>query len=384
MKIVISEQGSRCREVAEINGRIQYIYDCLEELTLHEKRKHYFSEVDRLRVLGQSTEHLRDPTATNPRRKQNGPSSIVAANISLLFIEKKPRQSLPDRLVAYLRGWSQEAIDDDEDEDDKEKIARASARAGHEGERPRCLFGCGTYYDNSGLTRHVRATHMDDFSRPFICPECQRLGWDECVVPASPSAWSSHVLRKHGRVHTPNLRPGMTTPAYCILCDSFFTRAGFTKHFNTRHPDSTSWHQLYNCPICPKQDQSDPPLFIDRSGWIQHVRELHGGGHVPGAVLVESEGEIVSRGLAGAKRTRSGGDDSERNGRNNTSKSRQNRGLDDSTACHAVSPRKRRKKRLDRNITFLKEDPECEDRDWKDEATPDPHAAEEFWVEGRE
>lgn len=141
---MIAEQGFNCRENVDISARIQYILNSLEELKLQEERKNYFEEVDRLRVLGQTTEHLHDPSAVNPRRKRNGPSSVVTANISTLFTNKNPCASLPDRLVGYLLGWPQQAIDDHQDEDDETKIGYKSDADVQETEKPRCLFGCGT------------------------------------------------------------------------------------------------------------------------------------------------------------------------------------------------------------------------------------------------
>lgn len=85
------------------------------------------------------------------------------------------------------------------------------------------------------------------------------------------------------------------------------------------------------------------------------MKEIHAGGGTPGAVLVKTEEEIVRRGLVVAKRS-----------------------LDNSAANHTPVIRKRRKK-----ITRVLDDAEPDDMDWK-EATPDSHAGEEFWVDGRE
>jgi hypothetical protein len=67
---------------------------------------------------------------------------------------------------------------------------------------PQCLL-CGKDFSRrENLTRHNRRCHFDkgEFSQPFACPECRRLGRDDYIVDG-PSAWSSHVEKSHGRIH---------------------------------------------------------------------------------------------------------------------------------------------------------------------------------------
>ncbi|KJZ77307.1 hypothetical protein HIM_03031 [Hirsutella minnesotensis 3608] len=361
------EKGVQCREAKEIHARLTYIYKCLEALKLEEKRRAYFAEVDRLRASGQPTTHLHDPSATNPRRKVHKTSSSVAAKISLLFTDKNPPKGLPGKLVAYVKNWSHE--EDDEGGQEEEGLGREAPDSTTEREQPRCLFGCGAYYNRRVLTKHVRAMHMDVFEQPFLCPECERLGWGECVIEASPSAWSSHVQRKHGKRHTPDLRPGIWKPACCMLCQEFFTRRGFTSHFNSRHPES-EFAKDFTCSVCLRHGRTESISITSRDAWIAHVAEAHQGGEIRGAVLVKDEEDIVRRGLLEAKM-----------------RFKEGTNLKDLSHCRSsgsTGPERQRKRRLNKYLGQESEELEAVEWAWKDEAADDTHAEEEYWVTGRD
>lgn len=355
LKVAKQQGGASCREAKAILGRISYVVNSLETLVIQEKRRHYFAEVDRLRALGQSTTHLQDPSAINPRRKAFQASSAVAAKIAPLLTDEDPPAALPDRIVAYL---TERPFQDDDDGDDGRNDTQVQLEPNEACGQPRCLFGCGDFANRSALTRHVRKIHMDIFKRPFTCPECKHLGWGECTIKANPGAWSNHIERKHGKLHTPNLQSGTVRQAYCLLCEDYFTERGFVQHLNSRHPAS-KFCQPFQCPECRRQDKDDSTI-TDRDAWIAHVREAHEGGEVWGAVLVKDEGmgESIARFKA------SGNQQRKRHG-------------DSSHGLPLVSARPRKRNCLEQRSTSV-------DWDWKDEDTPDPHAQEEFWVDGRE
>ncbi|KAL7929993.1 hypothetical protein V8C35DRAFT_330759 [Trichoderma chlorosporum] len=252
---ICNKQGPRSKEEGKIWGRISWIYDCLEKDRLLEKRQAYFAEVDSLRAQGKLTGHLYNLQATNPRRVFFQASNAAAEEIASLLIDKMPPKTLLDKIVTFLRGQAQQGDEnvDPVAEDLKPRPFKKS----------RCLLGCGEYFNRASLTRHVKQAH--DFRNPFHCPECRNLGLGEYV----------------------------------------FTERGFLQHVNKKH--SRDFSRPFQCPECQRQEQIEKCLISGRDSWVAHVREIHNGGGLSGAIL-----------------------------------------------------------------------------DWKAEGSLDPHADEEFWVEGRD
>ena len=181
----------------KIKARIKYLLDWLERLRIQEVREEYFDEVDRLRAQGITTHHLRTTQATNPRKQREVVGSSVAVRIGKLLDEDVGAVTAATVLLAYLQEKSEREVFPQEQITAHERQPVALSR---------CLLCNYSYANVSSLTRHVRKHHEDTFREPFDCPECQRTGTTQ-RVSALPAAWSSHVLRYHGKQHTPNLRP---------------------------------------------------------------------------------------------------------------------------------------------------------------------------------
>ncbi|PKK52457.1 hypothetical protein CI102_4191 [Trichoderma harzianum] len=343
-----NKHGLNSKEEGKVWGRIQQIYDSLEKLVLHDKRRDYFAEVDRLRAQGKSTIHLYNPLATNPRRTLFKSSNAAAEKLSSLLTNQMPPATLSDKLVEYLRSKTPEC-----NEDAGPTIEDSNLLKLEPPEKPRCLFGCGEFFNKTSLTRHVKQTH--DFKHPFSCPECMHLGLAESWIEASPCAWSNHVERIHGKTHAPNVQPNTMRRAYCPLCVDIFAARGFTQHLNKKHSEDFS--HPFQCPECRQQEQTKECLIGGRDFWLAHVREAHGGGEIPGAMLVSDEGKDCKQLNITRKR------------KEPTSK------LEEGHVVDAL-PRKRLRLLCDQ----LTDESDC---DWKAES-PDPHADEEFWVEGRD
>ena len=179
----------------KIKARIKYLLDWLERLRIQEVRKEYFDEVDRLRAQGITTHHLRTTQATNPRKQREVVGSSVAVRIGKLLDEDVGPVSAATVLLAYLQEKSEREVFPQD---------RITAHKRQPAAPSRCLLCNGSYANVSSLTRHVRKHHEDAFREPFDCPECQRTG-ETRQISALPAAWSNHVLRYHGKQHTPNL-----------------------------------------------------------------------------------------------------------------------------------------------------------------------------------
>ncbi|KAK4089442.1 hypothetical protein Purlil1_6011 [Purpureocillium lilacinum] len=179
----------------KIKARIKYLLDWLERLRIQEVRKEYFDEVDRLRAQGITTHHLRTTQATNPRKQREIVGSSVAVRIGKLLDEDVGPVSAATMLLGYLQEKSERDVFPQEQITAHERQLAALSR---------CLLCNYSYANVSSLTRHVRKHHEDTFREPFDCPECQRNG-DTQTISALPAAWSNHVLRYHGKQHTPSL-----------------------------------------------------------------------------------------------------------------------------------------------------------------------------------
>ncbi|KAL7905985.1 hypothetical protein GGI35DRAFT_126509 [Trichoderma velutinum] len=259
-----------------IKSRIKYILDCLEKLRLQEMRQEYFQEADKLRALGLSTGHLSYKNATNPRKHTPVIGALVTLRIGHLLQKNVNPQVTITKVTAYLLRKPEKEIFKEEYETEPTEPQIVDVKSVIE---TRCLLCDHPYSNVSSLTRHVREHH--EFKKPFNCPECLRNG-DVHEVNGIPSAWSNHVLKFHGKNHTPNLRSQPETPAYCPICQKTFTANGFSAHYN-RHQRSFTFP--FNCHECLRQGKSDNAAIASPDDWILHVRHTHNGGRINGAIL---------------------------------------------------------------------------------------------------
>ncbi|KAI8674512.1 C2H2-type domain-containing protein [Fusarium keratoplasticum] len=117
------------------------------------------------------------------------------------------------------------------------------------------------------------------FQKPFYCRECEFSGRKQ-LVAAGLSAWSNHVEQCHGKLHAPN----PVKPAHCLLCDKTFSAGGFSLHLNRSHVQLGYFETSFPCPECRRLGTGDLITSLDQ--WILHVRDIHDGGTVPGAIVV--------------------------------------------------------------------------------------------------
>lgn len=355
LRNLTAEEGSSSEKAKKVAARIRYTIQCLEKLAVQEKRRKYFKEADQLRAMNRSTAHLRGEVE-NLKGKRFRNSSAYAAKLAHLLLESDRLFGLADRLVAYLNGtYLQNECGNDDDAVAKPK------------EPPRCLFGCGIFFNSSALTRHVRSQHMHVFKSKFVCPECKRMKSEEAVIEANPCAWSSHVRRVHGRVHAPNLES--LPDALCLLCDRQCRQRGFSRHLNTH---SVQFDEPFSCPACLRE--GNKVEINGAGGWIIHVADVHGGTKVLGAVLVCestcSDSKVVPVAIHSTE------------------------------AQHRRELERRREADMKRKVAVASSSPlhpskrvksvfvqtyacSSEESDWQIPAV-DPHADEEFWVDGRE
>ena len=310
--------GPSSKQAKTIMAKKKYIIDCLERLKLEEKRREYFARVDERRAAQQSTTDIQQDWGENPRLKMFAVNEATAAKICRVA-DDHPPQTLANDLVAYLLGTIVHESSNDAD-----------------AERPRCLFGCGSFANRDSLTRHVLQKHMDEFKSAFACPECRRAGKGEQCVPAGAEAWSSHIERSHGKLHTPKLD---SPEAMCLLCAKVRPKRGFAKHLETIH--ELDFAESFACPECQKIRPSEISLISGKEAWKHHVYDVHHG-TAYGAVL---KGGPVRFG----------------------------------------KPKSCETKLFSNSHGYvkLKEGYYDSSGDWRP-PTPDIHACEEFWVEGRD
>ena len=355
LKYITAKEGSSSQEAKKVSSRIRYTLDCLERLEIQEKRRKYFEEADKLRAMNKSTAHLKQEVQ-NLKRKRFGNSSAYAAKLaSLLFQTNITSGSSRSSCRFYKRSKR------------TERDWRYSSFRKESKEPARCLFGCGTFFNTSALTRHVRHLHMHIFKARFLCPECKRMNLGEVVIEANPCAWSSHVRRVHGAVHTPNLES--LPDVLCLLCDQQYKQRGFSRHLNTH---SELFDEPISCPACLQEGRKVEVEGM--GGWITHVADVHGGDRVLGAIEVYktscSDAEIAPIDINPA----------EAQHRKELARRRQvdRKRKAGNAVPSAPLPYKRAKTVLSQPYAHT-----SGDSDWEI-SSPDPHADEEFWVDGRE
>ncbi|CAI6091555.1 unnamed protein product, partial [Clonostachys chloroleuca] len=247
------EKGtSSSTEAKKLTGRIAYILRTLDDLRIKQRRGDYFKEVNLLRSTGQSTMHLRDELATNPRRKMNKESSRDASELAPHVVNEPWSISTWNNVVRYLKGI---------------ELPGGLSR------RIRCLICCKRFGRNCDLTRHVAGAHTGMFREPFDCPECRRAGKQKCAKIKSPASWSSHVERGHGEV-APNPK-WIRVEAYCALCTKVCSDSGFVLHFRQRHSNEDDYKGP--CPECLRQGRSHPAFITGFRDWVKHVQSVHDG-----------------------------------------------------------------------------------------------------------
>ncbi|KAK6703652.1 hypothetical protein SNK04_013582 [Fusarium graminearum] len=263
------------KEAKNILSKIQYTKNVLEGKLLEKRRKEYFEQVDILRSTGQATSSFHQASMSDPRFRQNQSSSKVAEQLAPYFIKEEGNHNIASRIVRYLR---QTSIEDPDltSESDTITVAEPSPRG------PTCFLCFKDFKNRSGLTAHVQRMHGNDFAKSFYCPKCKHMGQNN-IVPVGLHAWSNHAESFHGIEHSPKPPSDPVRLAHCLLCKKNLTAAGFNLHLQKAH--GRDFARGFMCPECP--NQSCEFKIKDKNHWVLHVKDEHGGGHIPGAVLLQ-------------------------------------------------------------------------------------------------
>lgn len=241
----------------------------LWDLAIQLNREKYFAEADSLRALGKSTAHLR--LSVNPPQ----PLSWLHQRLDLApFVEagrSQPGSTADDSRIAtnwvvnYLRkNWAALELPPPPDS----PVVRHTST---------CLCCGDTFGERKSLTRHCKTAHVKHglFDSPYECPECIRRGFPDRIVN-SPSEWSNHVERVHGKLHAPNLTAqGLQrrSSRRCLLCDDT-PETTFERHFSLIHVAAGLFSQHFPCPECRRLGLPDS-MIDGLDGWYQHTANLH-------------------------------------------------------------------------------------------------------------
>jgi hypothetical protein len=208
------------REKNRIYSQIASTIKTCTRLQLEEDRQAYFKEADRLRLQGLEPE---------PAPGRGGPGIVapVAALLSRLSLRDEgepPRvdTSTSEQYIAVqLQHLSSLAPS-------VPRRAPDTAAASKSQQNCFCFVCSRDLANRSCLTRHFRDVHLVDgtFENPFACPECRRTRTADVVVHG-PAEWCNHLEHTHGRIHTPNVNPGVNprdcvsnSPLICLQCEA--------------------------------------------------------------------------------------------------------------------------------------------------------------------
>lgn len=243
----------------QISARMLHIRNTVEALILEEKRTQYFTEVDHLRSLGQSTKHLHDRDAFNPRRTLLSKLSKLAAEIGGLMKVTGKEHDLDRLLLSYLRENEQTGITIFKSENCQEDKQADNCRL------PRCLLCGKSYSTQASLNRHTWGYH--NFNEPFPCPECH------VTVQPGSNAWAYHVTEAHDHIDMP--QPSAARSLCCLLCGKRFTQKGLQEHFKRQYITQGSFESKFDCPRCLRLGKS--AVIDGLACWIDHAETVHGG-----------------------------------------------------------------------------------------------------------
>lgn len=141
------------------------------------------------------------------------------------------------------------------------------------GKQSMCLVCGAAFARRADMTRHA-AKHLAILSREFSCPLCRE-------ITSSPSGFSNHVERKHGKEHAPHFVTGHTATLApeevqprdtipCAICHCEILRARVLQHFNMKHAGAPSLREAtLSCAACPGQQEHS------LESWLGHLANRH-------------------------------------------------------------------------------------------------------------
>jgi hypothetical protein len=279
--------------------RLRNLLRNLSDQVVKLRREEYFERVDRSRALGHSTSG-EAATATVPRAKHArlcyGGEALdeVARFVQRYRCSSDEREKVEpycqkrylEVLVGYLT--NQPAVAKPED-GEGEVIAldlTSTTSPSQDENKHMCLLCKQSFFSRGSLTNHCKELHVKKgtFGRPFPCPECRRKHEPDYLI-TSPSSWSSHVERTHGKEHAPILRtdphPILDVKKVCCpFCGLYLSTKGFGMHIKGHVPDRAA-SVIFSTPFpcqscCHEQGNKKPGVIIDGcSAWNKHVSLAH-------------------------------------------------------------------------------------------------------------
>lgn len=137
-----------------------------------------------------------------------------------------------------------------------------------------CLICGKTFLRRADLTRHAAAKHATLLHTTFSCPQCGD-------VISSPSEFSNHTERKHGKQYSPQFKTGVVltdVPAQsypplkipCAICRCNVRPARVLQHVNAQHAgEPRPEEQDLACTVCPDG------RGLDIEAWFAHLADRH-------------------------------------------------------------------------------------------------------------
>lgn len=324
--------------------RIRVLTKKLSRARVAEQRGQYFKETNRRRALGQDTDDLQ---TRRPRLRNSRGAEFPAEGISEYLKQDLKEDKLEfiyiDMLVAYVKQRPQsvptcficagtntlEATGQMRNETFKswkdvwkhtnkahrdEQLWPFSCpecdRLGHEetldqiadlgewcshvhehhaprGLAPyRCILGCQTFENTTALREHLVKCHQAlwTVSEPFPCPECSRLGLEDCII-SDPAEWRRHIDFYHDSKLLPPVTKASSanhTEHRCLLCfdQSYPTKTGLSLHNTNVHVKGEYFTSPFPCPECRRLGKVEI-IISGLDEWCRHVAAHHGLEHTP-------------------------------------------------------------------------------------------------------
>ncbi|KUI63903.1 hypothetical protein VM1G_10597 [Cytospora mali] len=278
-------------EIQQLSQRLNAHRKRLEELAILARRDAYFKDKARTRQMGwqvsQPTAGQKETPDGQEKEHYTGSRSHTDLDIDTLMKAWAPGTvfdtgaesralSAMTWLVHYLsgslsaisrprqdQGQSLEALSPDVDGQSKLQLPG--------GKQAMCLICGKTFGRRAELTRHA-TVHIALLAQDFSCPQCGH-------VTSSPSEFSNHVERRHGKQYAPHFiteasftdvhtQPEPTPKIPCAVCHLDVSVASVLKHFNSQHTDLPNGLKL-TCSACIDQNE------LDLNTWFAHLANRH-------------------------------------------------------------------------------------------------------------
>lgn len=144
------------------------------------------------------------------------------------------------------------------------------------GKGAKCIICSKAFVRRVELTKHSAAVHSAALHQDMSCPVC-------FTVTSSPSQFSNHVEREHGKQYAPyfptesaptlmTTRVPLATHVFCAACSHVSARAEdfLSKHFNQHHADDAGYlDRRLDCPQCIDV------RGLDVDAWVDHLSAAH-------------------------------------------------------------------------------------------------------------